>query len=130
MERDKTGRISERQRPQEYGIHHAEDGSVRPDAKRKSKNCDRRKTRIAAELAEAVADVLGCVFQPAQPVSIAAFLFLLLHAAKGPERRISGFFRRHSCRDVLLRLQLDVELQFLIQIALQPAASNDGCNPA
>src|SRR5690242_7512934 len=62
--------------------------------------------------------------------SCPAFFFFLLHTTKGPERGIAGFFRLHPRRDVFLRLQLHVELQFLVQIALQLAASNDCCNPA
>src|SRR5690348_15502684 len=114
-------------RVQQNSVHNAENSGVGANAKGESENGDCRETRVAAKLPQSVAHILDNIFYPAQAVGVAAFFFFALHAAKGPERRIPGFFRRHPCLDVLLRLQLNVELKLLVQIALQTIAPEETC---
>jgi len=109
-----------RQPAQQYSIHHAEDGGVRPDSERQRGHHYGGQRRILAHGSQRETDVLQRAVQPQGSTGVAAIFFHLIHSAE----LLAGFAAclrlRHSLADVIghqlieMESKLAVELSFLL----------------
>ena len=110
------------QRPQQHAVDDAEDRRVGADAERHRHDDDESEARIAAEAAQAVADVLrGDFDEPRQPV-VAHVVLDAVNRAEDPLRLAPGGVGRHAFREVLLDQHVDVVAQLCIELTLETFA--------
>ena len=113
----------DRQRFQQHRVDDAEDRSVGPDAERKHDDRRRAEAGMLQHHAYAVAQVLEQVFDVAEGEDIATLFLDHLRAPQTGERHAARLFRRHAPADVLLDIQLQVRLQFRVELALDALAT-------
>jgi len=90
-------------------VHHAEDSRVRADAQREREHAHRRESRTLSQGPESISQIRAKSFDPVHPSFVAAFFLYLLHPAKFPQRSPPRFLPRHSRRDVLRNLPLQMK---------------------
>ena len=129
MQDDEPIAVAIWQRPQQDAVHDAEDGGVGADAERHRDDDHEREAAIAPEAAEAVANVLdGNLDEPRQP----AVAHVVLDAgdraehAQGLAARLGG---RHARLHVLLGQHVDVIAELLIELTLEPFATEERAQP-
>src|SRR5215472_11925212 len=79
---DKLRWVAHGERTEDHRVDNGKDRRVGSDAERESENCNCREPRIAAELAQAVAEVLQEFFDESNASGIANLLFDLLNPAQ------------------------------------------------
>ena len=105
------------------GFDQLEDRGVRADAKGERQQRDEREPRIAAKRARAISHVAERVVDPHRAPHVAARLLLLIHAAKRQRGRTTGSVGRHTVRDVLGDLTIEMEPQLLVELRLHTRRS-------
>ena len=108
-----------RQRAEQDAVDDAEDRRVGADPERHRQHDHDREARVAAEIAQPVAQVLGeRLEQPRQP-GVAHVVLDAIEGAERAHRRPPGVAGRHAGLDVLLGEHVDVESELLVEIVLE-----------
>ncbi len=105
-------RVRVRERPEQRGVDDTEDRRIDANAQRQGRNRGGRETGCLAKGPESVAEVLTQFIGPAQPLRLAAFLFDRLQSAKLHAREPFGLGWGDPGPDQILRVAIDVCLQF------------------
>ena len=113
--------VGKRQRAQQHSIHRAEDGRIRANPKRKGENGDGGEAWIAAELAEAVAEVLPEFLEQARAQCFPALFLVILVAAKLDARLPLGLTAGNSLPLQVRHAQGKVRAELLVHLALDAA---------
>ena len=101
------------QGPQQDGVYHAEDGGVGADAQRQREHGHRGESRVSAQLAKPVAQVLNqCLHHGPTPLLTVFFLYLF-HPAELAQRRVPSVLRQHPPAHVLLSQHCEVRAHFV-----------------
>ena len=100
----------------QHGVHDAEHRGRQPDAERQSRDRHGRESRIVAQHANAVAQILPELIEPDRNPDGAGILPGARHAAELAQRRMPGIARRHPARDVLFGLALDVVANLAVEV--------------
>ena len=111
---------------EEHAADHAEDGGVGADAEAEGERDHGGEAGVAAQAARAVLDVLDEGFQEAHAPGVAALLLDALDAAEAHGGAAAGLVGAHPLALLLLGLQLEVEPQLLVQLALDAVAGEEG----
>lgn len=115
--------LADRQRTKHHRVDQRKDRGVRPYPKGQRENGSGGEAGRAAHLAQRVAEVLGHVGEQTPTEGIAIFLARLVEPAQRHQRLPARFLRRHPAGPVRFGLLLDVEAQFLIQLATRLLAA-------
>ncbi len=99
-------------------VDDAEDRAVGADAQRDGDDGDDRVSRRAAELPQTVPEVLHDGLEQDAAALVAHRVLELLDAARLQPREATRLGRVDARRDLLLRQELDVRAQLLVEIAL------------
>ena len=116
-------RIGVGKRPQRDGIHDAEDGAVGADADSEREDGGKCERRRVPELTDRIPHVAGQIPRPADAPDIFAYFADQGGIAKGSACFGDGGGSTHSRGDELVGLFLDVQLDFVSELALPAAAS-------
>src|SRR5207249_987045 len=117
------------ERPQDYTVHNGENGGVGADAERNRQECDGREYWRAPECPQAVTYVTREVVQPRQAALITERLHRLGDAARvDPCRPLRAFGRMAPARRVLGG-ELQMQPQFLLEVAIIPACTEGSPEP-
>ena len=111
---------------------HAIDGEYRRD--KSETECHRRDNRerregSVAERAQRVEDVARQVIDETSAPSVATLVGGKRHRAEARKRAGASVDGTQTGGDVLLRLALDVESEFLVELTFDAARGNQGANP-
>ncbi len=117
-----------RQRPQEDGVHDAENGSVGADPECHRHDYGQRVARLPAQAAEAVAEVLCNRLDEARQPGVADVVFDTLDAAESLARGAAGGVWRDPPPHVVGREHVEVKLQLDVELAFHRAAAEDGAD--
>lgn len=107
----------------------AEDRHGRANSQREGDERRHRETALPDQPANRQAEVPRQGFDKGRPVYIPHRLLLLRHAAKRDQRPPPRLLRAHPGPQVLLDLHLQVELEFLIELALERVPVKEGAKP-
>jgi hypothetical protein len=118
MKRDNSRRVFVRQRPQYYGIHDAENGSVRTDAQRQRERGNSREAWIFSQHAGREAQILEECFKKGKPAPVAIDFFGLFNAAEFYKRLPPCFCRAHACALIVFDVHLEMAFHLVGEIAL------------
>ena len=111
--------VIERGLAEEHRVSHAEDRRICADADRQRQHGHRREARMAAQRAQAVADVAREILDGGGTELVPRPLSHLFHAAESDQRLPPRFVRRHAGAPVLLGLLLDMEADLVIEPILE-----------
>src|SRR5277367_2775398 len=114
---------------QENAVHEAEDGGVRADAESEREDRHRGEAGIFAEHARAVAKVLPQIFCEADATGLAAFFFGAFDRAEFEASAAERFFSGDACANQILRVSVEVKLNFRVNLALHVRAMQRGVQP-
>ena len=114
---------------EDQGVEHAVGSRRHPDAQRDRDHDDRGQAGRPPQASERVADVVHEVRQPVDAARVPDLLFPLVEPAHRAERPVSSLLGREAFGDALLDLVLQVEPELLVELALDPAAAEDGFQP-
>src|SRR5574337_1271126 len=106
------------QGPQKSGVNQAEDRRVGANAEGQGKDGDGCKSRVAAQLAQAKANVGSEFLEETRAPTVAAFFFYLADIAESSKRRVAGFLRAHASGDVLRDLFFKMKAQLIVHFLL------------
>ncbi len=118
MQRDKLLRLRIRQRLEQHAVDDREHNRGSAGAEREREQCDRRKTRILAEHAQRIVEVLKQILEPAGAASVAALLFHLLRAAEIEPWAPARFVGFVALCNQLAGVLFEVESQFFFELLI------------
>jgi hypothetical protein len=122
-DRDDCAGLTNGKRTQNRGVGQAEDRAVRADAKRQGQDGDRGEQRAAAQQSYRMTRVAQEILEPGQAALVAQRVHRLRHPAGtdpcGPDRARPGV----AAPSRVLGSQLEVQPQFLFEIAIRPTAT-------
>ena len=111
--------LHERGVAEEHRVDDAEDRCVGADADRERQHGHRREARMAAQRAQAVADVAREILDWGGTELVPRPLAHLFHAAESDQRLSPRFVRCHAGAAVLLDLLLDMEADLVVEPVLE-----------
>ena len=124
MEHDQLAAVAVGQRSQQHAVDDAEDGGVGADAQRHGEDDDQREAGAAAQVAQAVANVLrGRFEEPATASDRGRRLLPPATVAEQAKRFTACRLVRHPARDVLLDQHVEVVLQLRVELPFETPAA-------
>src|SRR5947209_17150829 len=96
-------------RTQNHALKDCKQRRVCPNAQRECNHRCEGESRIAAQHAQSISQVLKKYFQPSAAANFISFLLDAREMAKPPPGVCAGFLSRHALPDVLPRALLDME---------------------
>src|SRR5713226_3782735 len=127
---DELLRILVGKRAEQHSIDHTEYRRVCADAESEGEDSDSREARGLAQHAEAEANVLQELLEPNETPHLACLFLHARDVAEFTKRGIPRFLRRHTPRDVVLGLSLDVIANVPVEVFHHSLASSHGSSPA
>jgi len=115
---DQAVRFGEWERAQQDGVDDGEDDDVGADAESEDENGDGGEAGVAAEGAEGVAEVLEEDVEPGEAAGFALVFFCLLDSAETDEGAAAGLFGGYSVAYVFFDGEVDVALEFGVQVGV------------
>ena len=110
------------QRPQQHGIHYAEDRRCRADAQRQDDHRDHREHGRPQQGSHAVPHILNQRFKKTHTDCVAAFLLGHFHPAKFQPRLPERFSLRQTVSHQIRCVRLDMEAHLLIHLTFHAGA--------
>src|SRR5262249_7400741 len=107
------------ERPQHYGVDHAEDGCAGSDSKHECEDGHGSEAGVLDHHSHREAHIPRECFQKSKTPHIATYLPQKGLIAELPPRRIPRFLRRYSLGDVFFRLHFQMEPHLLFQFAVE-----------
>jgi hypothetical protein len=120
----------QRERTQQDSFNPTEDSGIRADSQGQAKDHQQREARTAPHHPEAEAHVLPQQLDGRQPVSFPIGLLDLSDAAEAPQGCRARLRGGHALADVFGGFQLQMEMEFFIQVAFQASSANETGKPA
>src|SRR5690348_1705450 len=115
---DKLRRVAHRQRTEDHRVDQAEDRRIGADAEGQRQDRYGCEPGVAAELAEAVAQILDQGFEPLEAPGGAHLFLDLRGVAEGAACGVGGFFRRSARGLLVFRFQFQMTAQFALKLRL------------
>jgi hypothetical protein len=112
-------RLRIRKRPQNHGIHDAEQQTVGPDPERQRHHRGSRISRTLAQRADRVLQVAGELLEPVPAPFIPAFLFEPGQVSELPMGCVPRLALAHPAIAVLLGLHFEVGSHFFFELAME-----------
>ena len=126
---DEAAGLREWERAEQEGVDDGEDDDVGADAEGEDEDRDGGEAGVATKGAEGVAEVLKKDVEPGEAAGFALMFFCLLDAAETDEGAAAGFFGGHAVADVFFDGEIDVALEFGVEVgvALLPVEEGQRC---
>ena len=118
--------IIEGQRAEEEGVDDAENGDVGSNAESEDEDGDNGEDAIAIEGADGVAEILEENIERGKAAGLTLPLAGLLDAAEADEGAAAGFLRRHALVDVFFYGEVDVGLEFGVEVGVALLLMKEG----
>src|SRR5690606_36876736 len=115
--------------PEQEPVDDREHRRVGADAEREGADHGDGEAGARADAAPGIAKVLPGDLEPGDAPARAAFFLHPLDAPEGEPRLAPGFPGRRARRDQLLRLPLEVEADFLVELAIDVVGPEDRAEP-
>ena len=111
--------FGKRQLFEQHGMNDGEDGRIGADAQGQSGNRHESESRTLEEHAPGEANILSTAVDPHQAAPIAVQFFGLFDAAEFAPRRMTRFCWIHTPANVFIGDQVQVRLQFAVQLLFE-----------
>ena len=123
LQHEQLPRVFHGQGLQQDGIEHAEDCGVGADAQRERENGSCGEDRAPAEDSQRVSHVLEEEIDERQTALIAISLLHRLHSTERSPRQVPRLIRMHPSRTVLGGGELEMHLDFFVQLPIEPTGA-------
>src|SRR5690348_7618484 len=120
----------ERQRPQQHGVYHAEDGAVGSDPERQREHSHQSKTRILSQHPHAVPNVLPECLRDDLPTHASYIFFHTLSTPHAHSNLPHRFFPAHTCLHFFRRRCFHVTANLFVEFQFRIGFANQRFQPA
>ena len=124
-EHDDAVAVAEGKRPQQHAVDDAENRAVRAYPQRHRQHHDEGESRIAPEIAHAVADILRGGFEKPRQPRIAHVILDAGNGAEDAQRGPACLQRRHARFQVLIDEHVEVVLELDVELLLETLAAEE-----
>ena len=118
VERKESGRIANGSGMKDETRNHGEDGGVGANAERESEDSNGGEGGFVAKEASGETEIFCEGFNGGESALVADGLFSLFQATEGEEGLTAGFFGRHAASKVVVNVELEVEREFGVEVAV------------